>query len=60
MADKHIAIYLNDHLAGSVAALEILEQLETEHTGTPLQQFLAELRADNSGSPRLAPYRTPL
>jgi len=24
MANKHIAIYLNDHLAGSVAALEIL------------------------------------
>ena len=36
MADKHIAIYLNDHVEGSVAALEILEQLETEHTGTPL------------------------
>ena len=51
MANKHIAIYLNDHLAGSVAALEILEQLKTEHTGTPLQQFLAELRADTSGSP---------
>ncbi len=46
MADEHIAIYLNDHLAGSVAALELLEQLEEGHTGTPLEGFLAELRAD--------------
>jgi hypothetical protein len=26
MADQHIAAYLNDHLAGSVTALELLEQ----------------------------------
>jgi hypothetical protein len=46
MADEHIATYLNDHVAGSVAALELLEQLEAEHAGTPLEGFAAELRAD--------------
>jgi hypothetical protein len=46
MADEHLVTYLNDHLAGSVAAIELLEQLEQEHTGTPLQTFFAELRAD--------------
>jgi hypothetical protein len=46
MADEHIATYLNDHLAGSVAALELLEHLESAHAGTPLERFAAELRAD--------------
>lgn len=46
MADEHIATYLNDHLAGSVVALELLEHLEAAHAGTPLEAFLAELRAD--------------
>ena len=46
MADEHIATYLNDHLAGSVAALELLEHLEAAHSGTPLERFFAELRAD--------------
>lgn len=46
MANERIAVYLNDHLAGSVAALGLLEQLETGHTGTPLGRFFAELRTD--------------
>lgn len=46
MADEHIATYLNDHLAGSVVALELLEHLEAEHAGTPIESFVAELRAD--------------
>ena len=46
MADKNMATYLNDHLAGSVAALELLEHLEAAHAGTPLERFVAELRAD--------------
>jgi hypothetical protein len=46
MSDKHIAIYLNDHLAASVAALELLEQLEAEHRGTPLETLLAGLHVD--------------
>jgi hypothetical protein len=48
MAHEHIATYLNDHLAGSVVALELLEQLEAVHTGTPLAEFFSRLRADIS------------
>ena len=46
MAENHIATYLNDHLAGSVVALELLEHLESEHAGTPLESFFKELRAE--------------
>lgn len=46
MADEHIATYLNDHLAGSVAALELLEHLEAAHANTALERFFAELRTD--------------
>jgi hypothetical protein len=46
MSDDHIAIYLNDHLAGSVAALELLEQLLEDYSNTPLERFFEELRTD--------------
>jgi hypothetical protein len=46
MTEKNIATYLNDHLAGSVAALELLEHLEAAHIDTPLAHFVAKLRAD--------------
>jgi len=44
MAKEHLEIYLNDHLAGAVMALELLEDLEREGTG--ITKSLAELRAD--------------
>jgi hypothetical protein len=46
MANEQIANYLNDHLAGSVAALELLEHLEAAHASTPLERFFAELREE--------------
>jgi hypothetical protein len=46
MVDENIATYLNDHLAGSVAALDLLEYLETKHAGTPLAGFVTELQGD--------------
>ena len=46
MADEHIATYLNDHLAGSEAALELLEFIKAEQSGTSMESFIAELRAD--------------
>jgi hypothetical protein len=52
MADKHIATYLNDHLAGSVVALELLEHLEAAHAGADVGRFAAELRADVSADRR--------
>jgi hypothetical protein len=46
MAHEHLSIYLNDHLAGSVVALELLEHLEKEHAGTDVGRSAAALRAD--------------
>jgi hypothetical protein len=46
MADEHIATYLNDHLAGSVVAVELMENLETVYADTPVAGFIAELHAD--------------
>jgi hypothetical protein len=43
---QHLSTYLNDHLAGSVAALELLEHLEKAHPGTATAQFAAALRSD--------------
>ena len=46
MADDHIATYLNDHLAGSVVAVELMENLEAVYAGKPIAAFIAKLRAD--------------
>jgi hypothetical protein len=46
MADEYLAIYLNDHLAGSVVAIELLHHLEHAYVGLPVQRFAADLRAD--------------
>ncbi len=46
MANEHLATYLNDHLAGSVVAVELMESLESSHEGTPVATFVRELRAD--------------
>ena len=41
-----LATYLNDHLAGSVAAIELLDHLIKDQTGQRLEKFLIELRDD--------------
>ena len=46
MANEHLATYLNDHLAGSVVAIELIESLESSHEGTPVETFVHQLRAD--------------
>lgn len=46
MAKEQIAIYLNDHLAGSTAALDLIDHLQATHADTSLEPFLAGLRAD--------------
>jgi hypothetical protein len=46
MTDPYLATYLNDHLAGAMAALELLEHLEKAHAGAPIARALSELRAD--------------
>ena len=39
MTSEQLGTYLNDHLAGSVVAVDLLEHLEKAHAGTPLQKF---------------------
>lgn len=46
MGNEHLATYLNDHLAGSVVAIELMEHLEATFADTPVATFVAELRAD--------------
>jgi hypothetical protein len=46
MSDGHLATYLNDHLAGSEVALELMEHLQRLVPGTPAGQFAAELQAE--------------
>lgn len=45
---EHLSTYLNDHLAGSVAALELIEHLAKNYPGSTLENFFAELHADIS------------
>lgn len=48
--NKLLRIYLNDHLAGSVAGHELAKRMESKNAGTPLGeyllQFLQELEED--------------
>lgn len=46
MAGEHIATYLNDHLAGSVVALELLDHLTATYSEADLTAFFRQLRAD--------------
>ena len=52
MNDKLLKIYLNDHLAGSMAGLELAKRCCSSNEGTPLGDFLKrlieEIEADKS------------
>ena len=48
MANEALATYLNDHLAGSVIALEMLAHLAGDRAGKPDAPVLATLSADIS------------
>jgi hypothetical protein len=39
-------VYINDHIAGSVAALELIDHLIETYAGQPLESFLIDLRRD--------------
>ena len=41
-----LAAYLNDHLAGSTAAIELVTRLRVENEGTPLGDMLARLATE--------------
>ena len=46
MQSKSLSVYINDHLAGSVAALEMLEHLMKSCADQPLASFFADLARD--------------
>ena len=46
MSKQHLATYLNDHLAGSVLALELLDHMKIAHARTPIEGFAVALRAE--------------
>src|SRR4051812_48935358 len=52
MALDHPATYLNDHLAGSVVPLAMLEYLQHAHEGAAIASFAAGLRAEIEGDQR--------
>jgi hypothetical protein len=43
---KNLEIYLNDHLAGAVAALELIEGRREEYQDEPLGTFFGTLKVD--------------
>jgi hypothetical protein len=46
MSKEDLPIYLNDHLAGSVGALELLDHLIKTYKENPLEQFFKDLRSE--------------
>ena len=46
VADDYLHIYLNDHLAGSTAGLELVKRARKENEGTPLGDTLADLERE--------------
>ena len=48
---RYLAVYLNDHLAGSTAIVELVRRAAREHEGTELGGFLARLRRGHLPGP---------
>lgn len=46
ISGDELSTYLNDHLAGSVAALELIEHLAKNYPGAPLESFFADLHVE--------------
>jgi hypothetical protein len=46
MADDELGVYLNDHLAGSAAGLELAEKLRDHNRGTELGRVMAAVHRD--------------
>ena len=43
---EELTEYLNDHLAGAVGAVELLDRLVETYKGKPLEKFFRDLRTD--------------
>jgi hypothetical protein len=46
MSAEALRTYLNDHLAGSVAAIELLDHLASIHKGSEQEQFFLSIRQE--------------
>jgi len=46
MSLNHLAIYLNDHLAGSVVAIGLMEKLESAYEGTEIEAIVKSVRTE--------------
>jgi hypothetical protein len=46
MAYDHLATYLNDHLAGSVVAIGLMESLESTYDGTEIEAIVKSVRTE--------------
>jgi hypothetical protein len=46
MRNDHLAIYLNDHLAGSVGALEMLDRLIKDHEEQTILSFFRKMKEE--------------
>jgi len=46
MANKHLATYLNDHLAGSITGLELLEYIASAYAGTEAERVARALHVE--------------
>lgn len=44
MKNDDLATYLNDHLAGSIGAIEMVDHLSEAYRGKPIEAFCKELR----------------
>lgn len=43
---RHLGIYLNDHLAGSLTAIELVQRATEQYKGTQLGEFFAAIGAE--------------
>ncbi len=46
MPRSALFVYINDHIAGSVAALELIDHLISSHADHPLEAFLLDLQRE--------------
>jgi hypothetical protein len=49
MKNDDLATYLNDHLAGSIGAIEMVDHLSETYRGKPTEAFCKELRDEITG-----------
>jgi hypothetical protein len=53
MSHDNVSTYLNDHLAGSVAAIELIDDLANASDDALLKQFLADLKREIESDQRV-------